>query len=1217
MGQIIERDGKQYVFPDSFTPAQIEAEINKTTITTSAQTNNTTTTQTPKPEDDKRGFLTDIPLQVIGGIRDGVQSGINLVESLNENTNMGGLVFGENARNGVVDWLTTEQMKEKNLRFIGSGEIGVKDAVKLPEVDKADTIAGSLTRGISQFVTGWYTVKPLKLFSAGTRLGKFAGSTAQGAAADIIAFDEDTGRAVDTIVDVFPSLQNPVFEYLSSEGKNETWYEARLKNALEGGIFGTVIEGAVLGAKYAPDVLKSSKDQVVDFVKYIKIRRKELAGEAVDVNKLKELEESLINSVENQITPTGKASTKKLVEKIVDEASTTKVGEVFEDIKLKTNSDELNNKIVNSFDEFINSARDPNTKTLDWRKLSESLDFKLSPRAYADTDFGIIVLDAIQKVVRSEKKFDVITDKIIELQANKAGGDIIQTTKMLGQLGDKLESGLKYMWASQAIQQNIADALYKMAKSIANNEKIYTESDAKLTTALLMRLSRFDEKVTSNLGRGLRLRGVLKDSNVDLSKDSIINLVRNFDNYKGNFNEFLNSVALVKDKNALIKVTDFIVNNKFWNVANEVWMIANLSVPKTHFINTLSTGLNLFMKPIDLIVGSKLTWGLDPATAKAVKSQLDTGLSLLAGYKNYLADGLRFAKKAFAEEDSVLFGGSTKFDTSTKALGTSEYAKLARVPLRALTATDEFFKQVAYRARLTEIAVKEAKEAGVSTTKIVGKLPNGKEISEFEQYVATRIRNGYDETGLIGVDAVAKRYAQEVTFTKDLDGILGHVQSIVNEAPILKMVLPFVKTPANLAIQAIERSPLGVFGKNWENFSGSSRDAYKIAETRGRIAVGTAILTSTALLNFAGLITGGYHPDKSIRQQQQSMGFQPYSIKIPFTDTYVQYGRLDPFGMLIGTIADYSQIYHDLNDTDRMKIENRLYGFLDNQMKGGGDNLGLGTKVTNMVTSTYKSVFRNVGSKTYLRSLIDFLSSFDENDVDRKGAWWLTEKGASFVPNILTKISNDPYLRDAQTLTEKAREKLGDRTLPKVYNFLGEPIVNNQNALFRLFNSSISPASIKGQKDDVLLKETIENEINIPALEKVKNGIDLTQFVNKNGETAYEVWNNLIAKSNLRKDLEQTIKGKDYQNSPPTITFDENNKNWGGKSVILYDKVKQQRDLSFLNIQYGDFYSKSNKELSLSEAYINKGVIKDISGATNKIPSGFTRGIYNFIDKTK
>ena len=33
----------------------------------------------------------------------------------------------------------------------------------------------------------------------------------------------------------------------------------------------------------------------------------------------------------------------------------------------------------------------------------------------------------------------------------------------------------------------------------------------------------------------------------------------------------------------------------------------------------------------------------------------------------------------------------------------------------------------------------------------------------------------------------------------------------------LKQILPFVKTPANLAIQAIEMTPLGLVGKNWKH----------------------------------------------------------------------------------------------------------------------------------------------------------------------------------------------------------------------------------------------------------------------------------------------------------------------------------------------------------------------------------------------------------------
>ena len=1240
MAQTITRDGKDYVFPDNFTPEQIEQGINRQKAInqgTDTQTEENIKQEEVKKEEDKRGWVTDIPLQVIGGIRDATQSGIKLVEDIQESSDgvMGNaIVFGDNANNGVIGIKNKEELKKDGLGYAGFGKIDDNnDAYELPTVDDADTKLGAFTRGVSQFMAGWYATKPLTLVKATTTTGKIAGSLAKGAGADVIAFDENTGRFVDMVNNTFPSLQNPLFDYLSSEGKDETWYEARLKNALEGLFIGGIFEGAGRGIqKYSPQIKESFskfKSEFVDTAKFIKFNRKSLTGEQVDFAKLKEVEDRLIGE-STELTPSGKQSSEKLVKKIKAEADTQKIADTVETLKTKATADDLNEQILNTFDDFINSARENvasggKKKTLDWRKnLGESLDFKLSPRAYADSNFGTIVLEALQKVVRAERKFDVIGDKIIENQARKHGGDIIQTTKMLGQLGDKLESGLKFMYASQQIQQNLADALYKMVKNV---DGVYTDQDMKLTTALLMRLMRFDEKVTSNLGRGLRLRSVLKDSvtDYDLGSEAILKLVKNMDTWKDNFQDFKNAVAMTKDKNSVQRIADFIFRNKVWNVANELWMVSALSLPKTQIVNAVSTGVNMIMKPIDLMVGSKLTWGLDPQTAKQVKAQMEQGASVLAGYQHYLSDALTFMKKSFNEEDSILFGGSTKFDTNTKALGNSKLAKAIRTPLRGLTAVDEFFKQITYRSKLQTIAVKEAIDSGASRTKVVGKLPNGKEITEFEQMVANRVRQGFDETGLIGIDKEASRFAQEVTFTKDLDGVLGAVQNVVNEAPILKQILPFVKTPSNLAIQAIERSPLGIFGKNWENFTGASKDAVRIAETRGRVAVGTTILGLTALYTMTDNITGGYHPDPNIRELQQAKGFQPYSFKVPFTDTWIQYGRLDPVGMLIGTVADFTQIYSDLNDKEREQVENNLLAHIVKQMEGGADEqLGMVDKAQNFVVAGYKSVFKNIASKTYLRGLIDFLKSFDGDQIEGRGAWWVNNKLASYWPNILTKVSNDGFLRDSEGLVQEFQKKIGLRSLPKKYNALGEPIQYQENGLFRFINNAINPFAVQGQKEDKVLKALIEDEISIPKLDKVKNGIDLTQYVVTDkkdpdfGKSAYEVYNERLSKSDLRKDLEQLVSSRDYKDAPNNITIDENNRNLGGKQLMVYDKVKFHRDLSFMDIQYNDkFKSKQNPEINLGEAYVNRDIIRGISGATNRVPKGLDRGLYDFINNTK
>ena len=79
----------------------------------------------------------------------------------------------------------------------------------------------------------------------------------------------------------------------------------------------------------------------------------------------------------------------------------------------------------------------------------------------------------------------------------------------------------------------------------------------------------------------LNLRGILKDQNVDLGSQQILNMVRGMDSWNGNFKAFYEGIAMVKDKNMLTRIVDFAFRNRFWNRANEVWMSFALSNPKS------------------------------------------------------------------------------------------------------------------------------------------------------------------------------------------------------------------------------------------------------------------------------------------------------------------------------------------------------------------------------------------------------------------------------------------------------------------------------------------------------------------------------------------------------------------------------------------------------------------------------------------------------------
>ena len=306
------------------------------------------------------------------------------------------------------------------------------------------------------------------------KVAGLAVSLGKGAIADAQVFDQDTGRFSDMINTYAPALQNPLFDYLASD-EDESFYEARLKNVIEGLFLGTIMEGVIRGTPHV-------KDQLFNTAKYLKLTRAKLSGKKVDIEKLKEIEENLIRSTELEVTPVGKGSAKEFAKRIVKEAGSEKTGKVVEKLKKITSAEELNEKLVSSFDKFIESIR-AGKKGIKYKNIDDFFDFGLSPRAYADSNFGIIALEAMQRLIRADRKFDKISDSIIEKQALTSGGDILHTTKMMGQLGDKLEGGLKYMWASQAVKQNLTDTLYKMANSLRKNEKTYTENDMKLVTA--------------------------------------------------------------------------------------------------------------------------------------------------------------------------------------------------------------------------------------------------------------------------------------------------------------------------------------------------------------------------------------------------------------------------------------------------------------------------------------------------------------------------------------------------------------------------------------------------------------------------------------------------------------------------------------------------------------------------------------------------------------
>ena len=102
------------------------------------------------------------------------------------------------------------------------------------------------------------------------------------------------------------------------------------------------------------------------------------------------------------------------------------------------------------------------------------------------------------------------------------------------------------------------------------------------------------------------------------------------------------------------------------------------------------------------------------------------------------------------------------------------------------------------------------------------------------------------------------------------------------------------------------------------------------------------------------------------------------------------------------------------------------------------------------------------------------LKSLDGEAVQGRGAWWINNKLASYYPNILTKVSNDPFMRDAEGLVDTAKKKINSRVLPKKYNMLGEPITYQGNAIARFINNAINPFTVQTISEDKIAEALVE-----------------------------------------------------------------------------------------------------------------------------------------------
>ena len=429
------------------------------------------------------------------------------------------------------------------------------------------------------------------------------------------------------------------------------------------------------------------------------------------------------------------------------------------------------------------------------------------------------------------------------------------------------------------------------------------------------------------------------------------------------------------------------------HVHNEFWINALLSRPSTHAINTLSNASQVVLMPAERALGAVFRGDLGAAR---------DALRFYSSLHSVFFDAIHMAAKSGWNEEAYLDPMIHKVDLGFEraishsgdgmlAAGINWFGKAVRLPSRFLGTSDEFFKQLNYRADVKSRSIAEGMNKGLKGDAL-------------NQYVARRFEQSFDEVGR-AIDGESLRVARDATFTSELHGFSKSLQSFLNRHPTLKLIAPFVRTPINILGRAFQYTPVlaRLSARNREIMREGGRAAQ---ELRGRQSAGLVLFSSAVMMAAEGKLTGSGPANASERKIMYEAGWRPYSVVTTDENgkkVYTSFQRLDPYAAVLGVVADLSEISPHVEGTDALLEAS---------------------------SAVVVALSQNIASKSYLRGFSEFL---DVINADESTMWkvekFLKTRAASYVGGVkeqtqLLGLSEDPVMREVRSLVETIQARV-------------------------------------------------------------------------------------------------------------------------------------------------------------------------------------------------
>lgn len=331
----------------------------------------------------------------------------------------------------------------------------------------------------------------------------------------------------------------------------------------------------------------------------------------------------------------------------------------------------------------------------------------------------------------------------------------------------------------------------------------------------------------------------------------------------------------------------------------------------------------------------------------------------------------------------------------------------------------------------------------------------------FDNTVQTLMKNNNLTAPTQEIIDTAREIAKDATFkgsNKFADLLQGSKNS---ENPFTRavstLVMPFVKTPANIAKKGMEYSPIGIaqgLNKLRAPHELSMLDTRLGIDKLARGIVGTGAMGVGGYAGYKGLISPGYEPGTTSRNKSE-LGYQPSGLNVggksfdlkriaptttPFMAGAIAGNKgLGGFGDVLKTSIDTSML-RNINEVTNLFTSNSKYeqssalkNLLSN-MAGQSIPSSLG-KLRNVVDENVRNTRSDTvlgGVANRLMNKTPFASNLLPEKFDYTGNTMKTYDGSNSPANVflnpikIQNIKNDPLMRESIRLSKQEDNK-GDK----------------------------------------------------------------------------------------------------------------------------------------------------------------------------------------------